>query len=114
MRRWFCFVFTACTLFSTGQLVDAKTEKPVVVETPVNETVAPSEKPTPKEAAIDTNRDGKPDRWEHYDHGVPVKVEADTNFDGKVDEWAIFVDGKLSKVEKDTDYDGKPDSWITY
>ena len=69
----------------------------------------------PREAESDTNGDGKPDRWEHYDGaGNILRAEADTNFDGKVDETAYFENGKMVKVEKDSDYDGKVDKWIKY
>lgn len=69
----------------------------------------------PKEAAIDTNKDGTPDRWEYYDdQGLPLRIESDSNFDGSVDEWARFEGGKLVKVEKDSDYDGKVDQWHSY
>ena len=34
----------------------------------------------------DTNKDGKADRWEHFNaSGKVAKVELDRNFDGKVD-----------------------------
>ena len=68
----------------------------------------------PKEVASDTNKDGKPDRWEHYSNGTIVSVEADTDGDGTIDEKGYFDKGKLVKVEKDTDNDGKMDKWVTY
>lgn len=68
----------------------------------------------PKEVASDTNKDGKPDRWERYLNGQPVSIEADGNFDGIVDEKGFFTNGKLVKVEKDSDGDGKIDKWVTY
>ena len=75
--------------------------------------VSSEKAPEPKMVSVDTNKDGKPDRWEYHD-GNKVRVEADTNFDGKVDEIAYFEDGKLVKGEKDSDYDGKMDKWINY
>jgi hypothetical protein len=68
----------------------------------------------PTQVASDTNKDGKPDRWEKYENGVIVSVEADANFDGVVDERGYFEGEKLVKVEKDSDFDGKPDRWINY
>ncbi len=68
---------------------------------------------SPKVVTLDTNKDGKPDRWEHHE-GVNVRVEADTNFDGAIDEKAYFENEKLIRGEKDTDYDGKMDKWIDY
>ncbi len=39
-----------------------------------------------KKAALDTNRDGKHDRWDHYDKkGRLARVELDTDHDGKGD-----------------------------
>lgn len=68
----------------------------------------------PKEVASDTNKDGKPDRWEKYVNGQPVSIEADGNYDGIVDEKGFFTNGKLVRVEKDSDGDGKMDKWVTY
>ena len=63
----------------------------------------------------DTNKDGKPDRWEYYgEDGILNKIEADTNGDGKADEWGTVENGKIIKVAKDTDLDGRPDKWVTY
>ena len=78
-------------------------------------TKAPPEKMIPKEAARDTNDDGKPDRWEYYDEkGNVIRAESDADFDGKVDEWGYFENGKLKKVAKDTKHAGKPDTWVSY
>ena len=68
----------------------------------------------PREIATDTNKDGKPDRWERFADGQLIGIEADSNFDGVVDEKGIVQNGKLVKVEKDSDGDGKPDRWISY
>lgn len=68
----------------------------------------------PKAVGVDTNGDGKPDRWEYYESGVVVRIEADTNGDGKIDEKAIVKDGKIVSAEKDSNYDGKIDRWINY
>jgi len=68
----------------------------------------------PREIATDTNKDGKPDRWERYANGQLSGIEADSDFDGVVDEKGIVQNGKLIKVEKDSDGDGKPDRWVSY
>ncbi len=74
----------------------------------------PAQQSLPKEVASDTNKDGKPDRWEYYANGVISSVAADTNNDGTIDEKGYFEKGKLVKVEKDTDGDNKMDKWVTY
>ena len=94
-----------------GAIYCAQETKTIIVE---SMTVSPAPATVePKAVAIDTNKDGKPDRWEYHD-GNKVRVEADTNFDGKIDEIAYFENGKLVKGEKDSDYDGKMDKWIDY
>jgi hypothetical protein len=35
----------------------------------------------------DTNRDGKPDRWEAYEKGQLSRIGMDLDFDGRVDRW---------------------------
>ena len=91
----------------------------VILQSPLafseeSEKIQP-EKVAPKEAAKDTNGDGKPDHWEFYDeNGKVIRAEADTDFDGKVDEWGYFENGKLKRVEKDTKHTGKPDTWVSY
>ena len=84
------------------------------VQTVYAEKTMTDEKLAVKQVASDTNKDGKPDRWEYYEEGVLVRVEADSNFDGKIDETGIVENGKIVKVEKDSDYDGKVDKWISY
>lgn len=71
-------------------------------------------KPVVKSVGTDTNKDGKPDRWENYQDGKLIKIEADTNGDGKIDETGFVENSKLVRVEKDSDYDGKVDKWVTY
>src|SRR3989338_2441341 len=68
----------------------------------------------PKTVAVDTNKDGTPDRWEYYEQNQISRIDADANHDRTVDEWIRFADEKVVKVEKDTDYDGKPDRWADY
>jgi hypothetical protein len=86
----------------------------VFFSVPAPARAAEAPKVLPKSVAVDTNKDGKPDRWEMYDNGVLTRIETDTNFDGKPDEWVYAENGKPSKLEKDSDYDGKVDQWVTY
>ena len=108
------FIFLAGVLFfigGSGTLYCDEETKTISVE---SMTVPPS--PTtlqPKVVALDTNKDGQPDRWEYHE-GNKVRVEADTNYDGKIDEIAFFENGKLVKGQKDSDFDGKVDKWIDY
>lgn len=78
------------------------------------EATPATESTAPKEVGTDTNKDGKPDRWEYYESGVLIRVEADSNFDDKVDETGFVEGGKIVRVEKDSDYDGKVDKWVNY
>lgn len=75
---------------------------------------AKTDKVLPKEAALDTNSDEKPDNWQYFENGKIVKSEADTNFDGKIDQWAFYENDKIVKVEKDSNFDGKVDGWVKY
>lgn len=96
---------------------DAKKPAPPA-ETAPTPVAAPAEDQgpalVPKTVAVDTNKDGTPDRWEYYEQNQIARIEADTNHDGTVDEWVRFADEKVVKVEKDTDYDGQPDRWVDY
>ncbi len=75
---------------------------------------ARAERVVPKEVAVDTNKDGKPDRWEYFENGRRVRIESDTNADGTVDDRVMVDDDKLLKAERDSDHDGKVDQWVTY
>ncbi len=100
-----------------GAWAEGKKPTPPAAATPTPVPVpadTQGERLVPKVVAIDTNKDGKPDRWEYYDNGVISRIESDTNGDGKIDEWVRFDHGKVVRVEKDTDYDGKPDRWVDY
>jgi antitoxin component YwqK of YwqJK toxin-antitoxin module len=95
----------------------------------------------PVRSRIDTDEDGKIDRWEYYDEkGALVKVGFSRRNDGKPDAWAYAApDGKLQRVdvsstgderkidrwehyeggvlvraEEDTNGDGRADKWETY
>lgn len=69
----------------------------------------------PKKIGVDTNFNGKPDRWEYYDDkGQITKVESDPDEDGIIDETVVYENGKPVKGWKDTNKDGKPDVWIDF
>lgn len=69
----------------------------------------------PKKIGVDTNYNGKPDRWEHYNEkGQVAKVESDADEDGTVEETITYENGKPVKGAKDTNKDGKPDVWIDF
>src|SRR5262245_4461775 len=58
----------------------------------------------------DINRDGRPDRWEYYDHrGVLLRQNIDTNFDGKSDIQESYQDGHLVRREADRNFDDQVD-----
>ena len=76
--------------------------------------VSNEEPQNPKSIAIDSNRDGKPDRWERFENGMPSRVELDRNGDGKVDQIMYYENGKIKKIEKDSKFIGKMDQWIDY
>jgi hypothetical protein len=90
---------------------------------------------------VDTNEDGKIDRWEYYDlKSTLVKVGFSRADDGKPDAWAFAdADGSISRIEissvsdekkidrwehydasgiasaeEDTDRNGAADKWETY
>jgi hypothetical protein len=89
---------------------------------------------------IDTDKDGKIDRWEYYgpdqklakvgfsraNDGKPDawayqapdgsigRVEISTHRDGKINRTEFFEKGVLVRAEEDTDGDGKVDKWETY
>ena len=68
-----------------------------------------------KQAQVDTNQDGRSDRFEYYDdRNVLVKVGLDLDFDGKVDEWQVLKDGKLSKALEGMEDRGQSDKWVMY
>jgi hypothetical protein len=63
-------------------------------------------------AELDSNRDGKPDRWEYFDGSpTPRRIEIDSDFDGQVDRWVeLGADGRALSVRIDSNKDGTPDS----
>lgn len=59
--------------------------------------------------AISTKRNGKIDRWEHYEKDVLLRVELDTNGNGKPDRWMTYQDGIQMETIIDANEDGQPD-----
>ncbi|MDD4899647.1 MAG: hypothetical protein PHT31_02540 [Candidatus Omnitrophica bacterium] len=56
---------------------------------------------------IDTNNDGKTDRWAYYDaNDKLIRVDYDTNFDGEVDIREYYKNNKIIEKEIDSDFDG--------
>ena len=89
---------------------------------------------------IDSDEDGKIDRWEYYgpdqkvsrvgfsrsndgiadvwatrgDDGALSKLEVSTKHDGKVNRTEFYQAGRLTGAEEDTDADGRVDRWEKY
>jgi hypothetical protein len=65
------------------------------------------EKGAEQKAELDTNHDGKMDRWQYYRDGRPELIEADQDCDGRVDLRSRYnPDGDVSIIEEDRDRDG--------
>lgn len=85
---------------------------------------------------VDTDFDGRPDRWERYDEagtlvrvgssrdgkgpdrwtaagpdGQPARVEIDEDRDGRIERAESLAGGKVTAVEIDSDRDGRFDRW---
>jgi hypothetical protein len=89
---------------------------------------------------IDSDEDGKKDRWEYYDpegrlerigsstlndgeedawmtpgdNGSTVRVDVSTRRDGKVTRTEYYEQNAILRAEEDTDGDDRPDKWETY
>ena len=89
---------------------------------------------------IDSNEDGKIDRWEYYGadqklervgfsrandgkvdawafqgpDGAVARVDVSTKRDGKVTRTEFYEKGALARAEEDTDADGRIDKWEQY
>lgn len=62
-----------------------------------------------------TGDEQKIDRWEYQDEaGVLLRAEVDTNDDGRVDRWEAYEAGAIRTAEFDEDGDGKRDRRLTY
>jgi hypothetical protein len=90
----------------------------------------------PRRLEIDTDFDGRFDRWEDYDDdgrllrhalvakdgrahrwtvvdakGEPLRYEYDDKGTGHTDRVEIIADGRVARVELDSDHDGRIDRW---
>jgi hypothetical protein len=55
------------------------------------------------------------DRWERYAAGnVLIEADEDTDRDGRPDKWETFNSGVVATVAFDEDRDGRPDRRLTY
>ncbi len=55
----------------------------------------------------DTNRDGRPDKWERYADGLVQVAEFDENFDGRPDRRLTYRDAELVLIEAAPDPSGR-------
>lgn len=58
------------------------------------------------EADEDTDRDGRPDKWETYREGILVAVAFDENRDGRPDRRLTYQDGAVTLIETSPDASG--------
>lgn len=65
---------------------------------------------------IDTNKDGKTDKWFYTSNNKLMKLEEDFNFDGVVDKQSRFYyeNGEKKRVDIDSNMDGKVDGRADY
>ena len=63
---------------------------------------------------LDTNEDGKADKFFYYENESLAKEERDEKGEGQPNYRAWYTNGRLAKVEKDLNQDGKMDLWIYY
>jgi hypothetical protein len=94
----------------------------------------------PLHGEVDTNEDGRADRWERYgasgevesvglstkDDGKPtawvhrgadgriVRIEHSSTGDGRISRTAFYANGSLERIEEDSNGDGQIDRWETY
>jgi hypothetical protein len=83
-----------------------------------------------KSIDVDRDGDGKADRWESYEPGVPAnqaapanpfdrwaiiaRVEESNRPDGQITRRETYEHGVIQRVEDDTNLDGHPDKWEYY
>jgi hypothetical protein len=64
------------------------------------------------ELTFDANKNGRVDTWTEMDGGRPLRSRVDTNEDGKADRWEYYDDkGKVVKVGYSLQGGDKPDRW---
>lgn len=62
---------------------------------------------------IDSDADGNPNLYSYMDGARFIRIEMDTNGDGKIDRWEYYgADQKLNRVGLSRSNNGKIDSWI--
>ena len=62
---------------------------------------------------VSAEKDGKPNIFSYMDGGIVSRIEIDSDEDGKIDRWEYYGTGqKLEKVGSSRSNDGKPDSWF--
>jgi hypothetical protein len=60
----------------------------------------------------DSKGTGRPDTFSYMDGTRVVRIEIDTDGDGKIDRWEYYgADQKLEKIGSSRANDGKPDAW---
>lgn len=81
----------------------------------IKETTRPTyDKTTGKltQLTYDANRNGRIDTWTEMDGGRPVRSRIDSDEDGKIDRWEYYDEtGTLAKVGFSSRQDGRADSW---
>ena len=68
----------------------------------------------PERSEVDRNGDGVPDLVRFLKEGKPEREQADLNFDGKLDAWSYYKEGVKDFMIMDKNYDGRPDAWFYY
>lgn len=100
----FLLIFISAANLFAGEITERSQGGPVRIGTPA----------IPRIVEIDSNRDGKIDRTEHYKGGKIDRIEGDMDYDGIVEETTYYEDGKPVKTEQDLNKDGRTDVWIYY
>ncbi|HEX7139312.1 MAG TPA: hypothetical protein VF219_15765, partial [Vicinamibacterales bacterium] len=63
--------------------------------------------------SYDSNHDGRPDTWTDMEGSRPLRSRIDSDGDGKIDRWEEYDEtGALAKVAFSRRNDGRPDAWI--
>ena len=67
---------------------------------------APDNPGTLLRVEVDTNADGRADKWERYTAGVVTAVEFDENHDGRPDRRLTYKESELALIETSPDAAG--------
>jgi hypothetical protein len=66
------------------------------------------------QVTLNVQKDGKPNVVSYMDGSSFIRIEIDTDEDGKIDRWEYYgANQKLSKVGVSRANDGKADAWIS-